>query len=666
LLTSDEEGSFLSLLKNRNFLRLFLAQTISSLGDWIGVIAIATLAYNLNGNAGVGAVMTARVLPGFIVGPIAGVFADRFDRRKMMVVADLSRAVVIFSLPFFNNIAYLLVASVVLESLTLAWGPAKDASLPHVVRPTELAHANSLNLIAVYGPWPVASIVYTFMSSLGQFMGRTVPALEGLEDHPEALALWLDSLTFLFSALMIWSLSIAHSRRRRGRLDFTEVRRDLVEGLRFVVDHKQVRPWLLGIAFTFTAAGAVFSLGVGFVDNVLGGGDRGFALLIGFLGTGMIIGLLLVGVLSRYIQKDVLFSASILLLGVGLIALASMDDLRPAIPIASALGFFGGAAYSTGYSLMHEATRDELRGRTFSAAYTVIRVGTLIGLGIFPLIAGAIGDHTVPLPGPLGTLDLPGSRTTLWFAGLVAVGGGLLSMRAIGHRDRVESGHGAGLFIAFEGGEGSGKSTQMDAFAQWLRGRGREVVTTREPGGTQIGGRIRDLLLDTGSAEMDARAEALLYAADRAQHVAEVIRPALEAGKVVISDRFLDSSLAYQGLGRGLGVNEILSISEWATEGLVPDLVFFLRIDASSGLRRAGDNPDRIEKEGVEFHDKVGAAYLELARRWPGRFAIIDASRARAEVHADVIQEYEKRLAENDNVPPLDIDLAPPGPPVPR
>jgi dTMP kinase len=189
LLTSDEEGSFLSLLKNRNFLRLFLAQTISSLGDWIGVIAIATLAYNLNGNAGVGAVMTARVLPGFIVGPIAGVFADRFDRRKMMVVADLSRAVVIFSLPFFNNIAYLLVASVVLESLTLAWGPAKDASLPHVVRPTELAHANSLNLIAVYGPWPVASIVYTFMSSLGQFMGRTVPALEGLEDHPGCWAL---------------------------------------------------------------------------------------------------------------------------------------------------------------------------------------------------------------------------------------------------------------------------------------------------------------------------------------------------------------------------------------------------------------------------------------------------------------------------------------------
>jgi dTMP kinase len=667
LLTSEEEGSFLSLLKNRNFLRLFLAQTVSSLGDWIGVIAIATLAYNLNGNAGVGAVMTARVLPGFIAGPIAGVFADRFDRRKIMVTADLSRAAIIFSLPFVPNLAYLLVASVLLESLTLTWGPAKDASLPHVVRAAELPHANSLNLIAVYGPWPVASLVYTLMSALGQFLGRSVPALRGLDNNPEALALWLDSLTFCFSALMIWSLSIAHSRRRKGRLDFAEVRQDLIEGLRFVVEHKQVRPWLLGIAFTFTAAGAVFSLGVGFVDHVLKGGDRGFALLIGFLGTGMIIGLLTIGVLSKYIHKDVLFSASILLLGVGLIALASMSSLGPAIPIASALGFFGGAAYSTGYSLMHETTRDEMRGRTFSSAYTVIRIGTLIGLGIFPLVAGAVGDHRVPLPGSLGTLLLPGSRITLWVAGLVAVGGGLLSMRAIGHRTRGEPVAGGGRFIVFEGGEGSGKSTQMTAFSQWLEAQGHDVVTTREPGGTAIGNRIRDVLLDRKSAEMDRRTEALLYAADRAQHVAEVIGPALRAGKIVVSDRFLDSSLAYQGAGRALGVNEILSISEWATGSLLPDLVFYLRVDASSGLGRAGDVPDRIEEESIEFHNRVAAAYLELAKRWPGRFAIIDASKSKAEVHRAVIEEYEKRLPapvrEADRV---ELDIAPPGPPVPR
>jgi dTMP kinase len=645
---------------------LFLAQSVSSLGDWIGVIAIATLAYNLNQNAGVGAVMTARVLPGFLVGPVAGVFADRWDRRRMMVVADLTRAVVIFSLPFVPNLFYLIAASVVLESLTLMWGPAKDASLPHVVPAAHLTHANSLNLIAVYGPWPLASVVYAFMSTFGAFLGRSVPALEGLEENPEALALWLDSLTFCFSALMIWTLSIASSRRRAGRLDLGDVKRDLVEGLRFVVEHKQVRPWLLGIAFTFTAAGAVFSLGVGFVQDILGGGDRGFALLIGFLATGMIIGLLVIGVLAQRVQKDVLFSGSILLLGLGLILLASMSSLGGAIPIASALGFFGGVAYSTGYSLMHETTRDEIRGRTFSAAYTVIRIGTLVGLGLFPLIAGAIGDHDLDLPGGWGVIDLPGSRTTLWLAGLFAVGGGLLSMRAIGHRVRPKPvGTGAGFFVVFEGGEGAGKTTQMEALVAWLKSQGIDAVTTHEPGGTEIGNRIRAILLDTKSGAMDAHTEALLYAADRAQHVAEVIRPALEAGKVVVSDRYIDSSLAYQGIARGLGLDQIYRISEWATGGVVPDLVFFLSVDPREGLARAGDQPDRIEQEGDQFHAKVRDAYLELAQKFPSRFVVLDGGREVEQVHRSVIAEYKGHAP--DRLPSAAgvKDFGPPGP-VPR
>ena len=645
---------------------MFLAQSVSSLGDWIGVIAIATLAYNLNQNAGVGAVMTARVLPGFLVGPVAGVFADRWDRRRMMVVADLTRAVVIFSLPFVPNLFYLIAASVVLESLTLMWGPAKDASLPHVVPAAHLTHANSLNLIAVYGPWPLASVVYAFMSTFGAFLGRSVPALEGLEENPEALALWLDSLTFCFSALMIWTLSIASSRRRAGRLDLGDVKRDLVEGLRFVVEHKQVRPWLLGIAFTFTAAGAVFSLGVGFVQDILGGGDRGFALLIGFLATGMIIGLLVIGVLAQRVQKDVLFSGSILLLGLGLILLASMSSLGGAIPIASALGFFGGVAYSTGYSLMHETTRDEIRGRTFSAAYTVIRIGTLVGLGLFPLIAGAIGDHDLDLPGGWGVIDLPGSRTTLWLAGLFAVGGGLLSMRAIGHRVRPKPvGTGAGFFVVFEGGEGAGKTTQMEALVAWLKSQGIDAVTTHEPGGTEIGNRIRAILLDTKSGAMDAHTEALLYAADRAQHVAEVIRPALEAGKVVVSDRYIDSSLAYQGIARGLGLDQIYRISEWATGGVVPDLVFFLSVDPREGLARAGDQPDRIEQEGDQFHAKVRDAYLELAQKFPSRFVVLDGGREVEQVHRSVIAEYKGHAP--DRLPSAAgvKDFGPPGP-VPR
>lgn len=585
-------------------------------------------------------VLTARVLPGFLVGPVGGVMADRWDRKKIMVVSDLIRAGLIFSLPFFPNLLYLLFASVALESLTLIWGPAKDASLPHFVKPAELTHANSLSLIGVYAPWPVASLIYVSLATFGVFLGRTVPALEGLTNNTEALALWMDSLTFVFSAVMVSTLTIPMTVNRDGHLDLKQIRRDLFEGLAFVVKHKQVRPWMLGIAFTFTAAGAVFSLGIGFVKEVLGGGDRGFAFLVGFLGTGMIIGLLAVGLMARVIQKDVLFSSSILLLGAGLIGLASMNSLNTAIPLASALGFFGGAAYSTAYALMHENTTDDLRGRTFSAAYTVIRIGTLLGLGIFPLLAGALGDNTI------AGVFIPGSRATLWIAGFVAMAGGIVSMRAIRARTaqpKLVPDHQRGRFIVFEGGDGSGKSTQMEALVRWMEARGEQVVVTREPGGTAIGSRIREILLDPGASEMDARTEALLYAADRAQHVKEVIEPALKAGKMVLSDRFLDSSLAYQGGARGLGFDDILQISEWATGGLVPDVVFYLSVDPDEGLARTQGEPDRIEREAKGFHGRVAQAYLQLAQRFPSRFVVIDASEPVSQVHAKVIQVIKER-----------------------
>jgi dTMP kinase len=656
-----QQASYLTLLRNGNFLRFFFAQFVSSLGDWIGVIAIAVLASNIGGNTAVGAVMTARVLPGFIVGPLAGVLADRWDRKRTMVTADLLRAAVIFSLPFVPTLPYLLIASVILESLTLIWGPAKDASLPNFVSMEQLTHANSLSLIGVYGPWPLASVAYVGLSAIGGFLGDHVNVLQGLHNNEAALALWVDALTFTFSAAMVSTLSITSSLRRAERLDFQVVKRDLVEGLGFVFRSKQVRPWLLGIAFTFTAAGAVFSLGIGFVKDVLHGGEQGFASLIGFLATGMIIGLIVVGFFAKKIQKDVLFSSSLFLLGVGLIGLASMNSLQTAIPIASALGFFGGVGYSTGYSLIHETTSDAMRGRTFGAAYTMIRVGTLVGLGLFPLLAGLIGDHRI------GSFDLPGSRITLWIAGSFALFGGALSMRAIRARAPIVVGNQPhkGHFVVFEGGEGAGKSTQMSAFAKWLDARGDDVVVTREPGGTPIGERIRDLLLDLKSEGMNPRTEALLYAADRAQHVADVIRPALEAGKTVVSDRFIDSSLAYQGLARGLGIDDIFQISDWAIDGLMPDLVFYLKLDPETGLSRMDGDRDRIEKEDSEFHQLVAKGYLELAEKFPGRFVVLDASKPPNVLHHEIVRAFEERRA--GAVLPLSDGTAPGHPgPLPR
>jgi dTMP kinase len=663
----DERAGYRALLKNGNFLRFFLAQAVSSLGDWIGVIAIAVLAQTVfDSTAAVGVVMIARVLPGFVVGPLGGVLADRWDRKRTMVLADALRAAIVFSLPFIPNLAYFVVASAALESLTLLWGPAKDASLPHFVPRAQLIHANSMSLIAVYGPWPVASILFASLSAIGGFLAANVEVLRGLSDSPEALALWVDSLTFLFSAVMISTLSITSSRTRARSFDLEEVRRDLVEGLLFVRDHDQVRPWMLGIAITFTAAGGVFSLGPEFVKEILEESSSAFGLVMGFFGTGMIIGLLASGVLAKRIKKDVLFSSTIMLLGAGLIALAGTSSLNFALPIAGALGFFGGVGYSIGYALMQATTEEELRGRTFGAAYTLIRLGTLVGLGIFPLIAGAIGEnHVVDLPGD-ATLALPGSRVTLWLAGLLVIGGGVLSLTAVRAR-RISAvpspSKRSALFIAFEGGEGAGKSTQMAALVKWLEARGEDVVTTREPGGTAIGSRLREVLLDPVSSEMDPRTEALLYAADRAQHAAEVIRPALAEEKIVVSDRFVDSSLAYQGLARGLGLQQIYDISAWATNGLMPDLVFYLDLDSAAGLARVGEERDRLEREDDDFHARVSEAYLELTQKFPERFVVLDARRGQAEIHAEVVEEFEERT---QGRAPRTRKFQPPPGPVPR
>lgn len=190
------------------------------------------------------------------------------------------------------------------------------------------------------------------------------------------------------------------------------------------------------------------------------------------------------------------------------------------------------------------------------------------------------------------------------------------------------SGSGSGLFVTLEGGDGTGKSTQAELLETWLRERGRSTVRTREPGGTDVGLEVRELVLHH-RGDIDPRAEALLYAADRAHHVATVVRPALERGDVVIQDRYLDSSVAYQGVGRVLDPAEVRRLSLWATGGLLPDVTILLDLDetvARARLDGARTRYDRLEAEKAEFHARVRAAYLALAADEPNRFLVLDAS----------------------------------------
>lgn len=190
------------------------------------------------------------------------------------------------------------------------------------------------------------------------------------------------------------------------------------------------------------------------------------------------------------------------------------------------------------------------------------------------------------------------------------------------------------MFISFEGGDGAGKTTQIQILADQLTTAGFHVVTTREPGGTSLGKHIRELLLHGG--DMGPKAEALLYAADRAHHVASLVRPALEAGKIVLTDRYLDSSVAYQGAARSLGKEEVRDLSLWATGGLMPDLTLLLDLPTVEGRRRVGKNLDRIEAAGENFHEAVRREFLAMAEAEPERWAVVDASASVRETASQV------------------------------
>lgn len=202
-----------------------------------------------------------------------------------------------------------------------------------------------------------------------------------------------------------------------------------------------------------------------------------------------------------------------------------------------------------------------------------------------------------------------------------------------------------GTFITFEGGEGSGKTTQAEMLRDYLAGLGKQVMLVREPGGTPVGRKIREILLDPDNPAPCPVAEALLFAADRAEQVRDVVRPALQRGVTVIGDRYVDSSLAYQGVGRGCGLEPVKNLNDWATGGLDPHLTIFLDLPVKEGLARAaGSGSDRMERESLEFHENVRHAYVMLQRIYSYRYAVVDAGGTPEEVHERVREEAGKIL----------------------
>ena len=657
-----------SVLAIPAFRKLWRAMAFSSFGDWLGLLASTALAQQLAGgdyakaNFAIAGVFIVRLLPAVILGPFAGVIADRFDRRKLMVTCDFLRFALYLSIPIVGNYFWLYTATILVEIVTLFWSPAKEASVPNLVPKTKLESANQVSLLASYGTAPIAALVFSilalFSGAINSILGNTTPA------SAADIALYINAISFAFCGYTVWRLKEmpAGPGVNSKQLSFG---RSLIDGFAFIKDSKVIRGLIFGMIGAFFAAGAVIGLARTFVDD-LKAGEAAYGVLFGSVFLGLALGISFGPRVFAQFTRRRLFGASLAISGLLLVTLSLVLNLVLAIFITIILGIFSGITWVTGFTMIGMEVEDEVRGRTFAFVQSLIRVSLVLVLAVSPLIAAAIGEHTYSFRTTSVTYN--GAAFTMFFAGLIATLVGILSYRHMRDRPNVslfsdlksalrgELGAMTGMsiegvFISFEGGEGSGKSTQTKLLKEWLEKNGEAVLLTREPGGTPLGNQLREILLDNKTGLISPRAEALMYAADRANHVFAKIRPALDKGEIVITDRYFDSSVAYQGAGRVLLPAEVARISRWATESLTPTLTIIMDLPAEIGLARL-DSTDRLESEPLAFHERVRQEYLNLANTDPERFMIVDASLAIEQIHEIIIERVGslKGLKRNQKV----------------
>lgn len=636
------------------FRKLWNSMIFSSLGDWLGLLATTAMAQQLaddsyaKANFAIAGVFIARLLPAVFLGPLAGVIADRFDRRRLMVVVDILRALLYISIPIVHTYVWLYTAMILVECLTLFWSPAKEASVPNLVPKDKLENANQVSLLAAYGTAPIAAVLFSILTLISGAIAAISPLIPS---NSVDIALYINALSFLFAAWTIRGLHEIPKGPASSRDGNENVAKSLAEGWKSVASSKIIRGLIIGMVGAFSAAGAVIGLARTFVGD-LGGGDAAYGVLFASVFTGLALGIAFGPKVFAQFSRRRLFGASLATAGFFLILLALIANLVLAIVIVLILGAFSGICWVTGFTMLGAEVNNEVRGRTFAFVQSLIRITLVAVLAVAPIIAATIPVAQYSFYNI--ELDYNGAQITILIAGLIGLIIGVISYHQMKDRPQVslwsdilaalqgELGAITGqpseaVFIAFEGGEGTGKSTQSKLLAEWLEQEGETVLLSREPGGTDLGKELRHILLGHQTGEINPRAEAMLYAADRAHHVGSVIRPALARGEVVITDRYFDSSIAYQGAGRVLIPSEVARINRWATETLYPTLTILIDLPAAIGIGRLKSR-DRLEAEPLDFHERVRHEFLQLAMLDPERYLIVDGTASIQEIHEAIIE----------------------------
>ncbi|MZD07188.1 dTMP kinase [Streptomyces sp. SID5785] len=672
LVADSRERAVRALLRAPQLKRLWSAQLVGGVGDVLGVLVLVVLALQAaiaqtsfgGGYRGVAfavaAVFAARILStllfgAVLLGPLTALTSPGgpLDRRWTMVGADGLRAALLIVAPLWidwtpdNALALILVTAFVAGVAERFWTVAKESAAPALLPapppegaairplPDHMDALRRLSLRTTFVAVPLAAATLVLVTLVQNLIGAGV---DWFSLHQVALSSYVAAGLFAASLSVVFFLELSDTQTPRARSPLEGLRRPKTGA---GVDKGRTGAIPLLVLACAAIAGAVSAAVAVSVLHAkdLGGGPVTFGLLALGLTGGTAVGIRTAPGVLPSLSRRRLLALVVATTGVALLAAGLVPDVTTVILVLTVAGVTAGIAANTGHTLLDQETEEYRRARTTEHLQAVVRVAMALGVLVAPVVAALIGPHR--LENGKFVFAHGGAAFTLMLVGALLLPVAALVLAKtddrsgvplrhdlrdalLGGNDPAQAPATTGFFIALEGGDGAGKSTQAEALAEWIRAKGHEVVVTREPGATPVGKRLRSILLDVSSAGLSHRAEALLYAADRAEHVDTVVRPALERGAVVISDRYIDSSVAYQGAGRDLSPVEVARINRWATSGLVPHLTVLLDVDPEAARERFTEAPDRLESEPMEFHARVRAGFLTLAAGDPGRYLVVD------------------------------------------
>ena len=611
------------------FRRLWLVTSLAGICDWLSLLALSALATQLTSgyqaqSFALGGVVATRLLPPLLLGPVAGALADKFDRRRVMVVCDLLRCALFVSIPLVGTIWWLLAATLLIEMCALFWIPAKDAAVPNLLRrPDQVETANQLALVMTYGVSVISAAgLFALLSRAGAIVGAS--ALDTVY-----VAVLLSGSAYLVIALTVLLRIPEISGRSQERSEATlGVFALIKDGAAFVVRTPLIRGLVVGIIGAFSAGGIIIGSATLYAHS-LGGGNAAYGVLFASVFIGLAIGMGAAPRLARRIPHNRLFGAGIVAAGFALVLVSLAPHLFLAIAAVMLVGGFAGIAFLTGLTIIGSQVADEIRGRINAFVQTIVRLTLLGSLSVVPVIVGLVATRTV------GPFTVDGTRVVMFAGGLVAAAVGSIAYRLMDDRRtapmlpdllaalrRGEPRMGTGVLIAVEGTDAEQAAEQATRLASRLGAAGHTVVELE--GGAADRERWSAAMREASPS--GPRARALAAATILADQVERVVRPALAAGAVVVADRFLAVPLAQFGVSTDrLATGELERLAVWATGRLRPDVSVLLDRAPDAGSAPASGPPG-------EEHVRVRRLLLHMAAAEPHRYVVVDADGPPGEV----------------------------------